>query len=614
MLRLLAECALVALFVGPASVPLVRASSHGPVASSGDPPPEVASYNITARYDPVERRILASEVGTYHNRTLEPIFDLVFHLYLNAFRSDDTLWLRESGPQHRGFNYDPNHPGWMEVEEIRLVDGTLLELEAVDDDATLVRAALPEPVAPGQLVTVQMAFTAQLPRVFARTGWADGGDFVMAGQWFPKFGVWENGAWNAYLFHANSEFYADFGSYEVAVTLPTGWQVGATGTLQGKPVENLDGTVTHHFLADHVVDFAWGASPHFRTQERIVDGRRIAVLHYAHQRGVADRVMEATVGAFELYERWYGPYGGGLYPGLTVILVPENAGGAGGMEYPTLFTVGALGLAGLPPCVRFVEAETVHELGHQWFQSVIATNEAEAPWLDEGFTEYSTARAMRELQPGGVVTCGGWTMSYLYVDRLVYRMTPETPMAGKAWELGAYDVAAYAKPALALSTLERRVGEGAMLDFLRLYTERYAFAHPGAEDVRVVMAESLGQDIADWFFDAFVSSDATLDARVVELTPSTVEFAHEGALCVPVSVVLARDGGRDVLPWSCESFLREGVEDLSAVRIDPERVALVDLNWANNGARLRTDWASWLGFTSRLLRGLQAFFRGGGGW
>ncbi len=115
-----------------------------------------------------------------------------------------------------------------------------LSTAAVDVDETLVRADLSRPVAPGEALVVEMAFTAQLPKVFARTGWADGGEFVMAGQWFPKAGVWEQGAWNAHPFHANSEFYADFGAYDVALTLPE----GGSWRLQEWPWQSPSRTAT----------------------------------------------------------------------------------------------------------------------------------------------------------------------------------------------------------------------------------------------------------------------------------------------------------------------------------------------------------------------------------
>lgn len=383
-----------------------------PVRAQKAPPPPIASYTFDVTYDPESRVIRGQETARYTNRTETPLPDLVFHLYLNAFRSEKTLWMQEGGYAPMGF--DPQYPGSMEIERLALADGTALDATAVDDDATLVRATLPAPVAPGETVEVVLDFTAQLPRVFARTGWADGGDFVMAGQWFPKLGVWQGpDGWNAYPFHANSEFFADFGTYDARLTLPAGWIVGATGTQPIASEANDDGTVTHHLHAEHVIDLAWAASPHFAVRTTEVDGVTVRTYHYPQAAALAERVEAATVGAFEAYSTWYGPYGMGHYPQLSVIVVPPGGGGAGGMEYPTLFTTGSLSEVPLPACVKWTEVETIHELGHQWFQAVVATNEAEEPWLDEGFTDYSTVRAMNALHHGAFLDCFGWTLTYL---------------------------------------------------------------------------------------------------------------------------------------------------------------------------------------------------------
>lgn len=578
------------------------------------PPLDIASYDIAATYTPETYRITAEQTATYVNRTDAAIPDLVFHLYLNAFSSADTLWMREAGPQHRGYSFSADHPGWIEISEIRLDDGAALTLEPVDADNTLARAPLPEPVAPGESLTVQLTFEAQLPRAFARTGWAADGDFVMAGQWFPKFGVWEEGAWNAYPFRANSEFYADFGAYRVDLTLPQGWVVGATGwRLDGEaPTPNGDGTVTHRLAADHVIDFAWSASPHFRALTEAAGDIAVTVHYPPGRRAAAQRVLLATLEGLALYEDWYGPYGRGLYPTLTVIVVPLDGGGAGGMEYPTLFTVGATANPALPRCVRMLEAETVHELGHQWFQSMVATNEAEEPWLDEGFTDYATARAMAALDGGEVVTCGGWTLSYLGLQRLSYAMMPETPMAGKAWDFGmAYAVATYSKPVLALTTLERTVGEAEMLRFMRAYVDAYAFKHPTGEDVRAVMAETLGEEIATWFFEALVHSDATLDAQIEVAGNAGIVLQREGDLCLPVTVEVTAPDDVAMRPWPCDGPLEIENDAWQEVVIDPDRTLVMDLNLANNAKARQYDWQRWLGSMVRLTRALQALFRGG---
>jgi hypothetical protein len=286
------------------------------------------------------------------------------------------------------------------------------------------------------------------------------------------------------------------------------------------------------------------------------------------------------------------------------------------MEYPTLFTVGAMGNV-MPACLRLIEVETVHELGHQWFQSVVATNEAEEPWLDEGFTDYTTTRAMNALYNGAFLDCAGWNFSYLAMHRMQYTMFPGAPMAGAAWDFDStqYGIATYSKPILAFTTVERTVGETAMQRFLSTYFDRYAFTHPHAEDVRAVMEETLGAEVTTWFFDQLVYGDGTLDARVVAIDEKAT-LEREGNLCIPTTVRVTRDGERtpEIITWPCDqpTLTIDGAPRM--VEIDPNNAIVLDQNFANNRLRRIPDPATGLGLAVRGLRLWQDFLWGGAEW
>jgi aminopeptidase N len=214
-----------------------------------------------------------------------------------------------------------------------------------------------------------MEFIARLPRVFARTGFYD--DFFMVGQWFPKLGVWEEGKWNAYPFHSNAEFYADFGRYDVTITLPQAYVTGGTG-LQIDRQDNLDGTQSIQYLADGVIDFAWTASPDFQIATRQVDGVELLYLYLPEHSWTVERCLDASEEAVRNFSQWYGQY---PYPRLTIVDVPDEASGAGGMEYPTLITAGSMSLLGFGGSglgrlgwEKSLELVTIHEVGHQWWQ------------------------------------------------------------------------------------------------------------------------------------------------------------------------------------------------------------------------------------------------------
>jgi aminopeptidase N len=460
---------------------------------------------------------------------------------------------------------------------------------------------------------VELKFEAQLPRVFARTGYA--GDFYMVGQWFPKLGVWQDGAWNAHPFHANAEFYADFGDYEVDITLPVEHVTGGTGLLLSTE-DNGDGTQTVRYRANDVIDFAWTASPHFEEATRQVDGVEILYLYLPEHAWSAERALDAAKVALGHFGTWYGAY---PYPRLTVVDVPSEGQGAGGMEYPTLVTAGTLlptgeGLNPLNlPAVRMLEMVIIHEVGHQWWQSMVAFNEAEEPWLDEGFTEYSTVRAMdaefgadTSLVDSRLLRIGGFDMR-----RAEYLSGPEVPMYGAAWDFGGmeYGIGAYAKPALALLTLERTLGEEVMLDVMRTFFQRYQFAHPTTGDFRAVAEEVSDQNLA-WFFDGLVYGDGVLNYTVAALDEHSVTVARQGELVVPTEVLLTFVDGSTLLePWDGQEservFAYPDRAPIRSVEIDPERKVVVDLQWADNGLSRRLELSAWLALVSRLLYNLQ---------
>ncbi len=577
--------------------------------------PQVASYNIEVTLDADAKTLTGHETITYLNTTDIPIPDAVFHLYLNAFRDQNSIFLTESGTA-RGYAWDAGHPGWIEVTGIRLADGTPLTLESIED-GTLARVQLPSPVPGGESFSLEVDFRAQLPKVFARTGFF-GDDFFMIGQWFPKLGVWQPGSqsavegWNAYPFHANSEFFADFGTYDVAITLPTGYVTGATG-LPVAEKDNGNGTQTVSYHAQSVIDFSWTASPNFRQTARTVNGVEVVYFYLPEHSFTVERALDAAEAAVTYFGEWYGAY---PYPRLLVVDVPDEAGGAGGMEYPMLVTAGLEDFTGLGIMKgefdRMLELVTVHEIGHEWWYATAAFNEAEEPWLDEGFTDYSTVRLMGKVYgPYDAVDAGNVKLSYQQMRRMDYLAFPNTPMYGKAWDfngLAGYGVAAYAKPALALTTLENILGEETMLEVMSTFYQRYQFQHPTTDDFRLTAEEVSGQDL-DWFFDGLVYGDGALNYSVSAVDEHSVTVMRQGELVIPTEVEVTFSNGSAVLePWGGgggEQVFTYPDKTVIRAEIDPGRKIVLDTQWSDNGLSRRMDIWSWLAINTRLFYQLQ---------
>jgi hypothetical protein len=575
--------------------------------------PDIAVYTLDVRLDPDKRILEGIETIAYRNVTEQPIPDLVFHLYLNAFKDANSIFMKESGTTHRGNAFNQENNGWIEVNGIRLADGTELALELVQD-GTLARVALPQAVQPGETVKLEVTFTAKLPQVFARTGWTldeQGDPFFMVGQWFPKLGVWTEDGWNAYPFHANSEFFADFGAYLVKLTLPREYRTAATGMPAGVE-ENNDGTQTVTYQAEDVIDFAWTASPNLMEAVRKVGDVEILYVYLPEHDWTVERVLDTAEKSVVNYGKWYGEY---PYPRLTVVDAPDKGEGAGGMEYPTLVTAGAmdmLGLGGAPVEAGWelgLELVTSHEIGHQWWQSMVAFNEAEEPWLDEGFTDYSTVRLMNAEYNGSAIDVSDFEATYLDTRRMEYLAFSKVPMYGKAWDFQTtqYGVAAYSKPVLSLLTLENVLGEEMMMKVMSTFFQRYRFKHPTTEDFRATAVEVSGQDL-NWFFDGLVYGSETLNYVAADIEGGSITVERQGELVIPTEIeVTFADGTTRQVPWDGSSA-QEKMNFEQPVRsfvIDPDQKLVVERIWSDNGLHARADLPAWLTVVTRLFYHLQ---------
>src|SRR5580765_8702920 len=383
------------------------AASRAEVTGTIDPPlsPRNASYIIDARLDPANRTITASEVILWRNITTKPATELQFHLYWNAWRDDRSTWLREAtlGSRRAVPSVRPDERARIDVTVLGVRGSARADLTTVmrfiapddgnADDRTVLSARLPQPVAPGGSITIELSWTAHVPRTFARTGVI--GSYFFIAQWFPKLGVLQDTGWNCHQFHNGTEFFSDYGSYDVRMTVPTGWILGATG-VERERRDNGNHTTTHRYRQDDVHDFVWTTSPDYiERRERFehptlpaVDMRLLIQPEHAAQ---AARHFDATRAALKYYGEWYGAY---PYGHITII-DPAYRSGAGGMEYPTLFTAGSRWLA--PARVTTPEGVTVHEAGHQFWYGIVGNDEFEDAWMDEGFNTFSTARAIAQV-------------------------------------------------------------------------------------------------------------------------------------------------------------------------------------------------------------------------
>ena len=612
--------------------------------------PRNASYDMDVKLNTDTKIIDGFETLHWKNLSSDNIEELRFHLYLNAFKNTKSTFMKESGGQLRGIDLDEsetNSWGWTDVLSMKVQNGEDLTkkikfIHPDDDnvnDQTVISVPLTKPVRPGETINLDIKFKSKLPKIFARTGFAD--DFFLVGQWFPKIGVYEypgiryatKGQWNCHQFHANSEFYADFGVYNVKITLPQKYIVGAVGIQTGEK-KNNNGTKTLTFHAEDVIDFAWTGSPIFKIAEATWKHVKIKVLLQPEHFAQAKRHTQSAIYALEYFDKHVGKY---PYPNLTIVDPPLRGFGAAGMEYPTFITAGCLW--GMPEGIRFTEDVVIHEFGHNYFMGMLASNEFEEAFLDEGFNTYLETRIMDHYygKKTSFVNFAGYHFGDLESQRDGYVGMNNPKIAEDyrpAWDYkdGGYGAITYNKTATWMTTLDRLVGRKTMDEILKTYFNRWSFKHPCAKNfidiVNEIVKKKYGNKFGDnmnWFFDEVLYGSDICDYKLAYISVNKVRSplgVHDsagtklfyryhstngkniyhskvtiyrlGEVIMPVEVLVHFDNNRDTLvSWNGKArtfdIKFDRPEKVVWAKVDPQHKLLIDVNFNNNSYSTEPD-------------------------
>jgi len=583
----------------------------------------VVHYEIDAKYDAAKHTVDATEVLTYHNLTGQALDRFPFHLYQNAFQPKATF-VREAkltgSRDSRYQKWEDKLYGSEEIKSLEVVgQGDLtkgLHYLAPDDgnkdDKTVAEIQLPKPIAPGAFVQFKIAFHDQMPETQARSGWKR--DFLLGGQWFPKVGVWWHGKWNCHQYHATTEFFADFGVFDVKLTVPQYEVIGASG-VQVSSVDNSDGTKTVTYHGDDIHDFAWTVSPRYKVREAVYQSQmgpiQLRFLMQPAHWSQAARHEKITRDTLDRFERWYGPY---PYKSLTVV-DPEPDSAAGGMEYPTFITGETSWFA--PDGLHLVELVVEHEFGHQYWYGMVATNEFEDAWMDEGINSYTEVKVMDSIlgQGTSILKMAGATVGEREGQRLSYTSAADLDaMAQNAYDYyssGSYAGITYGKTASVLLTLEGIIGEDTMQKAMHAYFLKYRFTHPVKEDFLKTIEEVSGRDLR-WYFNQAVYGSQVMDYEVsrIESIPvnwyedkkdrkkdkkaeddtvyeSSVWLRRKQDFVMPVEVEIKFSNGEKVRErWDGQSrwtrFAYQKKAKVTSAELDPDHTIQIDRNDFNN--------------------------------
>ena len=595
---------------------------------SGAPGPaywqQRADYRIDATLHEGERAVSAVGTITYHNNSPDTLAYVWLHLEQNLFRAD-SLGSLSKEPGSR-FGYREGFEGGYEIGPVR-VNGTPVELHVYD---TLGRIDLPEPLAPGRSITIDLSWRFNVPPFGVdrlAVDEVEQGPIFQIAQWFPAVAVYDDvTGWNTLPYLGQGEFYTNFGDYEVSITAPRSHVVLATGILTNagevltptarerldaawrsdetvviRSAEEVgdrsawpagDGPLTWRFSARDVRTFAWASSAAFVWDAAGLDvpgsaqarnGR--VLVQSAYPKEAMPLWQEATQMArhsIDFNSRQWHPY---PYP--TAVNVN---GRVGGMEYPMIVFCAERhnerGLYGV----------TDHEFGHTWFPMLVNTDERRYAWMDEGFNSFMNVYTIRDRYGQSARDRRSDVDAFTAQMTRGQQQPVATTHADHVWR-GRLGFLMYGKPAAALVLLREEVlGEERFDAAFRAYIDRWAFKHPQPADFFRTMEDVAGADLA-WFWRGWFLSTATLDQAVTGVDHNDdgswvrVHLASRRDMVMPVRMRIRYDDGSEEerrLPaevWATTSLWTDGWNPrgrrVVEVVVDPYSV-LPDVDRSNN--------------------------------
>jgi hypothetical protein len=499
---------------------------------------------------------------TYTNNSPDTLHTVYYHLYFNAFQPESMFAERhrhlpdpDGRTVPRIFNLDPDEQGWHRIRSLTQ-DGETVDYDVTD---TVLRVDLAEPIPPGASTTFDMRWRAQVPLQTRRSGRDSRGDSIdyTMTQWYPKMAEYDERGWHA-NFYVNREYYAPYGSFDVEITLPAEYTIGATGVLQnpenvghGYDIEGngtwrpSDGppdadSLTWHFTAENVHNFAWSADPDYIHDKVEADGTTHHILYKPEVAEQWTPLKQDMPNLTSFFSEEYGDY---PYPQMTVA-----QGGDGGMEYPMFTVVTSYNRPTFDEKAgyRSVLGTTVHEFAHMWYYAALGSNEADYAWMDEGFTSYATSEGMAHLTDG---TAGHSPLSIVRLQKMGLFEPLDTPADWYETNLG-YGVASYPGGELYVDLLGYVMGEENRDGWLKRYFRERTFQHPDPNDLELFAEQESGL-MLDWYFYQFTESTRQLDDEIDDLeTTRTGEgyeasftLEREGTIRMPHDVKLTLEDG-----------------------------------------------------------------------
>lgn len=553
-----------------------------------------ADYTMEIDMDVNTYQYQGTQKLVYTNNSPDVLNRVYYHLYFNAFQPGSEMDVRsrtiadpDGRVQDRISKLKPNEIGYINVASLKQ-NGVALKHETV---GTVLEVDLAKPIQPGEKVTFDMIFDAQVPVQIRRSGRNNKeGVALSMTQWYPKLAEYDFQGWHADPYIAR-EFHGVWGNFDVKLTIDKDYVVGGSGYLQGETTSGNKKTL--HYVAPKVHDFTWAADP-----EYIHDTMQVPngpMLHFYYKSTLdADKLenwkklQPKTVELMQYFSEHIGKY---PYEQYSVI-----QGGDGGMEYAmcTLIT-GQRSFGSLV-------GVTSHEMAHTWFQFLLATNEGKHEWMDEGFTEYVSNAAVNEILKQNRENSSASSYSgYFYLVKSGNEQ-PLTTHADRYEFNRAYGISAYSKGQVFLAQLGYVIGDDNLKKTIKKYYNDYKFTHPTPNDV-IRAAEKVSGLELDWYLMDFAQTTNTIDYAVKSAEGNSITLERIGLMPMPLDITVTYTDGttedfyiplqmmRGEKPttatiikdwaWAYPTYTFETAKPVSTVQIDPKNM-MADVDRVNN--------------------------------
>lgn len=619
---------------------------------------EVA-YSIDVELDDVRHQLHANQTITYTNRSSVTLDTLWFHLYPNAYKQRGTA-LSKQQALHNDLDLwfaDDKDRGFIDSLDFRS-NGQAIAWGTHEQHIDIAWLKLATPLQPNASVTITTPFRVKIPDArFSRLGHTGQAYYIT--QWYPKPAVFDNQGWHAMPYLDQGEFFSDFGSFDVRITLPQNYVVGATGELQNEEekhwLDELAGsnrgekgsstfplsapnTKTLHFMQDSVLDFAWFADKRYIVEKSNVvlpSGRNVDTwVMYAPQNAPYWwKSVEFVNQAVLHYSKWVGEY-----PFNVCTAVDGTISAGGGMEYPMITIIGEAGSK------EALDEVIAHEVGHNWFQGILASNEREHPWMDEGMNSFVELRYMRERYPGGQSPALAGVPSFFFrggklepreLNEVAYRLNARRnldqscSLHSEEYTSTNYGTSVYMKTALVFDHLFAYLGDSLFDACMHEYYRQWAFKHPKPEDVIDIFSKTSGHRLG-WCFGPLLAEAKKFDVAATRLKDGVLRMKSTITIPNPIlPVPITGWGKNDSLgsfwidavnaPWFSvkeqQFWKNRGEEGASfnvqlpwpnaaRITIDADHRTL-DIDHRNNTVRSKGILRSWTPVRLKWLAGLE---------